>query len=294
MIQASVFFDTYARLLKTWQSGHLNFLKTNTSFSEFDPEFAQICLYSLNAGGKRIRPAITMHAAEMAGISNLDKSIGLATAVELLHTYSLIHDDLPALDDDKLRRSKPTLHIQYNEAKAILAGDALQALAFETLSAVTQQIETLRIFSKAVGGAGLAGGQFLDTSTQASSIEELEQIHNNKTGALFAACITMPFIEQQGSPAEILKIHQWSLELGLLFQIADDILDSTSSSDKLGKTPGKDFDQNKATYIKFYGLDKARTHARQQAEKLSQQAHKLFSAQSFFTFLPHYIVDREN
>jgi len=220
--------------------------------------------YSLFAGGKRIRPAILMAVGRTFGAS--DESLANSSAaVEMIHTYSLIHDDLPAMDDDELRRGRATCHIQFGEATAILAGDVLQTLAFksmaddETLSAETR-VRLVSLLAEASGTpAGMVAGQQLDLDAEGKelSIGEIETIHRQKTGALISAAAVAGAIIANATNNELSAIENYAVKLGLLFQITDDLLDVTQATETLGKTAGKDAAAEKATYPAHYGIERA-------------------------------------
>ncbi|NLI75341.1 MAG: polyprenyl synthetase family protein [Candidatus Riflebacteria bacterium] len=226
--------------------------------------------YSVAAGGKRIRPLLCLMVAEGLGASG-EGLLRAAAAFELLHTYSLIHDDLPALDDDDLRRGKPTCHRAFSEATAILAGDALQALAFDWLAGTAARglpaervLEAVRVFARAVGPAGMVGGQSLDMAGEGRSLTmgELQAIHRGKTGALLAAAVEVGAVLAGAVGEERALLRAWGEQIGLLFQIVDDILDVVGDAAALGKTPGKDVRTGKVTYPSLVGLDEARRLAR--------------------------------
>jgi geranylgeranyl diphosphate synthase type II len=226
--------------------------------------------WSLFAPAKRFRPLLVFAAGETFG-ATADKLVRTACAFELIHTYSLIHDDLPAMDDDDLRRGRPTCHVKFGEAAAILAGDALQALAFqaiaedETLDAPLR-VSLVALLARASGTpAGMVAGQAHDLSAEARSDvkgEELELIHRRKTGALIAAAARAGAQVAGASDSEAEAVTRYALDLGLLFQITDDLLDVTATASDLGKTPGKDARSQKATYPALYGLEAARARAR--------------------------------
>jgi geranylgeranyl pyrophosphate synthase len=227
--------------------------------------------WSLLAPAKRLRPALVFAAGETFGAS-AESLIGTACAFELIHTYSLVHDDLPAMDDDELRRGRPTCHVRFGEATAILAGDALQALAFQTLAEDETLDAVLRVrlvseLARAAGTPeGMVAGQAHDLAAEARADVgggELELIHRRKTGALICAAARAGALIAGASPSELGAINRYALELGLLFQITDDLLDVTASAADLGKTPGKDARANKATYPALYGLEATRARARQ-------------------------------
>ena len=227
--------------------------------------------WSLFAPAKRLRPALVFAAGETFG-ARAESLIMTACAFELIHTYSLVHDDLPAMDDDELRRGRPTCHVRFGEATAILAGDALQALAFKTIAddAALDPALRVRLIAGLAGAAGtpegMVAGQAHDLEAEAREGvggRELELIHRLKTGALILAATCAGAVIAGASPPELEAVGRYALELGLLFQITDDLLDVTASAADLGKTPGKDARARKATYPALYGLEAARHRARQ-------------------------------
>lgn len=225
--------------------------------------------WSLFAPAKRFRPLLVFAAGESFGATS-DRLVRTACAFELIHTYSLIHDDLPAMDDDDLRRGRPTCHVRFGEATAILAGDALQALAFqviaedETLDA-DSRVSLVALLARASGTpAGMVAGQAHDLSAEARAdvtAEELERIHMRKTGALIAASARAGALVAGARESDAEAVTRYALDLGLVFQITDDLLDVTASAADLGKTPGKDARSQKATYPALYGLEAARALA---------------------------------
>jgi geranylgeranyl diphosphate synthase, type II len=231
--------------------------------------------YSLFAGGKRLRPILCLETSSMLAAEPNADIEAIASTLELIHTYSLIHDDLPALDNDDYRRGKPTCHKVFGEAIAILAGDALLTLAFRvlsTLSTTSRAIATALVaeLSDAAGTVdGMIGGQVADL--EAVSIqptpEQLEYIHRSKTAALFRASVLMGAIAEQADPATLARLSKFGQQAGLAFQIADDILDVESSTETLGKTAGKDAAQKKLTYPALYGIERSRQIARQWLEE---------------------------
>jgi len=231
--------------------------------------------WSLFAGGKRMRPAIVFAAGRTFG-APLEQLTATAAAIEMIHTYSLIHDDLPAMDDDELRRGKATCHKQFGEATAILAGDVLQTIAFKAIAediSLSPEIRA-RVISTIAAGAGTPGGmvsgqQFdLDAEGRALRIDEIEQVHRQKTGALIAAAAASGAIIGGASNNELAAIKNYADNLGLLFQITDDLLDVTQATETLGKTAGKDASAQKATYPWLLGIDETRSRA----EKVRQNA----------------------
>ena len=231
--------------------------------------------YSVFNGGKRLRPALCFAAADAIGNSNTNTA-KVAAAVEMIHAYSLIHDDLPAMDNDDLRRGKPTCHIQFDEATAILAGDALQSLAFQQLTELTDissdsKVELLSMLASYSGCSGMAAGQAIDLAAtgQTLDIDQLDTMHRHKTGALIEASVMMGAITAGGaSQAQLSALRDFAHAIGLAFQVQDDILDVESSTEQLGKQQGSDAANNKSTYTSLLGLERARN----QAASLYQQS----------------------
>ncbi len=231
--------------------------------------------WSLFAGGKRFRPALVLATARTLGVDDA-KVIGTAAAVEMIHTYSLIHDDLPSMDDDDLRRGRETCHVKFGEATAILAGDALQALAFQSIAEDRQLIDSVKI--ELISGLGKAAacmviGQHLDLEAEGTelSIADTKTIHSNKTGALISFSARAAAVIAGASAAERNIIETYASKLGLLFQITDDLLDVTQTTEKLGKTAGKDVAAFKATYPSILGIEKAKGFAESiHAESISE------------------------
>src|SRR5688572_21920589 len=219
--------------------------------------------YATLEGGKRVRPLLVFAAGEVAAAAPERLEIAGA-AVELIHAYSLVHDDLPCMDNDVLRRGKPTVHVAYDVATAMLAGDALQAEAFAVLGAssldATRRAALMTTLAQAAGTAGMCGGQAIDLAAvgRALSLPELERMHRMKTGALLAAAVRMGGLAGNVSPPDARALASFGELIGLAFQIVDDVLDVESSSAQLGKTAGKDAQQNKPTYVSVMGLATAR------------------------------------
>jgi len=224
--------------------------------------------YSLFAGGKRIRPALVLAAGEAVGGAREDL-MPLACAVELVHTYSLVHDDLPAMDDDDLRRGKPTSHKVFGEAIAILAGDALLTRAFHLMAEVPEgwdatrvlrRVRAAAILGEACGTTGLIGGQVTDLESEGREVEAaaLERLHRAKTGALLSACVRGGAILGGAGEEELERLSGYASAIGLAFQVVDDVLDATEDAEHLGKTAGKDEAAKKATYVTLHGLERAR------------------------------------
>lgn len=231
--------------------------------------------YSVLAGGKRIRSLLTIAAGKLSKANDSNLLI-LGAAIELIHCYSLIHDDLPAMDNDDLRRGLPTCHKKYNEAVAILAGDALQALAFAVLSDdnfnifADKKLKIINMLANYIGVNGMAGGQNIDLLSGGASLNlaQLQKMHNMKTGCLIKGSILSGYLCGGEFDADIYqKLSLIADKVGLLFQVVDDILDVTSSTEELGKTANKDFLQQKATYVSILGMD----NAQKAADELHQQ-----------------------
>ncbi len=222
--------------------------------------------YSVENGGKRIRPILTLAFCELFS-GDIYKAVNFACAVEILHTYSLIHDDLPCMDDDDLRRGKPACHVKYGEAIALLAGDALLTLAFEIILksdlAPELVVEGALLFSQAAGHGGMIGGQVMDLSNEskAVSLERLIETDNKKTGALISAACHLGCLAAGADEGAFAATADYAKNIGLAFQIIDDILDVTGSSQELGKTVGSDFENDKATYVSIGGLENSKNKA---------------------------------
>jgi len=228
--------------------------------------------YAVLDGGKRLRPLLVLAACEaVTGEANCSEAVlRAACAVELIHAYSLVHDDMPCMDNDVLRRGKPTVHVKFGEAQALLAGDALQALAFELLTpdagmAQDQQASLCRLLARAAGGAGMAGGQAIDLASVGASLSEdqLRAMHRLKTGALLQASVMMGAVFGKVSPSALAALERYGAAIGLAFQVVDDILDVTADSATLGKTPGKDASQHKPTYVSVLGLERSARFAQE-------------------------------
>ena len=234
----------------------------------------QAIRWSLFAGGKRFRPALVFAVGEVFGVSP-DKLVRTAAAVEMIHTYSLIHDDLPSMDNDDLRRGRLTCHKKFDEATAILAGDVLETLAFQAVAeddslSAEMRIRLVTELARSAGTPfGMVAGQQLDLEAegQTVSIDQIEQIHRLKTGALIAACGMAGVIIGNGTGPEVDAIAAYSSKLGLLFQITDDLLDVTQTTEDLGKTARKDIAASKATYPSIFGIDETAAMARRLCEE---------------------------
>ena len=257
--------------------------------------------YGVLDGGKRLRPLLVLAAAQAAQ-GQPEAAMRAAVAVELIHAYSLVHDDMPCMDNDVLRRGKPTVHVKFGEAQAMLAGDAMQALAFEVLTPDEgvepgMQARLCRLLARAAGHTGMAGGQAIDLASVGKPLAEdvLRDMHRRKTGALLQASVQMGAacgtVDRQAWHA----LSEFGATIGLAFQVVDDILDVTQASDVLGKTAGKDQEQNKPTYVQLMGLEPARQYARQ----LRVQAHEALEASGLtdttaLSMLADKVIDRQN
>ncbi len=248
--------------------------------------------YALLGPGKRVRPALVLLACEAEGGAR-ERALPAAAAVEMIHAYSLAHDDLPAMDDDHLRRGRPTLHVRFGEALAILAGDALQTLAFETLARQEDAAlarEQVRILAGASGAEGMVGGQVLDLAAEGTrgSWKVVEEIHRRKTGALLGACLELGAAAAGASSA---SWRPFGRAVGLLFQITDDLLDATAATEALGKTAGKDAHQGKATVVGALGLPEALRRAEALAG-LARERLPAAAASGPLRDLPRFLLER--
>lgn len=257
--------------------------------------------YGVLDGGKRVRPLLVLAAAQAVG-GQREAALRAACAVELIHAYSLVHDDMPCMDNDVLRRGKPTVHVQFGEAQAMLAGDAMQALAFEVLTPDTGvpaalQARLCSLLARAAGHAGMAGGQAIDLASIGLPLDEhaLRDMHHRKTGALLQASVLMGAACGDTAQDQWQALADYGNAIGLAFQVVDDILDVTQASETLGKTAGKDVDNNKPTYVSVLGLAAARRHAadlRDQAQ--AALARSGLTQAAWLALLADKIVDRDN
>jgi len=258
--------------------------------------------YGVLDGGKRLRPLLVMAACE-AVVGDAAAALHAAVAVELIHAYSLIHDDMPCMDNDVLRRGKPTVHVKFGQAQALLAGDAMQALAFEVLTpdqGITPALQARlsALLARAAGHAGMAGGQAIDLASTGRTLDEaaLRDMHRRKTGALLKASVLMGSACGSADAPAQRALADYGAAVGLAFQVVDDILDVTQASETLGKTAGKDLDHNKPTYVSVLGLAAARLYA----EELRRQALAalaaggLGSGARWLAVLADKVVERES
>ncbi len=255
--------------------------------------------YAALASGKRLRPILCIAAAEAVG-GNADQVMPTACALELIHAFSLVHDDLPPMDNDRLRRGQPTVWVQFGEAMAILAGDALFAKAFELIAEQAQYsppervVQTLHLIATAAGVHGMCGGQVEDilSEGQTISLERLQFIHTHKTGALIRASVLAGAILAGATPAQQAVLDAYSRALGLAFQITDDILNETASPEQLGKPVGSDRARKKATYTALLGVEQARQHALQAHRAAQEALQPLGEAANPLRWLVTYAIER--
>jgi farnesyl diphosphate synthase len=258
--------------------------------------------YAVLGGGKRVRPLLACAAGELTGADTRRVDI-VAAAVEMIHAYSLVHDDMPCMDDDVLRRGKPTVHVQYDEATALLVGDALQALAFQIVAETrlcdndAQQLQMITLFAQACGSRGMAGGQAIDLASVGKhlSLPELEFMHIHKTGALIRAAILMgaycgkPLEEKQQT-----ALDRYAKCVGLAFQVVDDVLDAEASTATLGKTAGKDAKDGKPTYVSLMGAAEAKKLADELYTDALDALAPLGASADRLKFMAEYIVKRQH
>ncbi|WP_096087065.1 polyprenyl synthetase family protein [Agaribacterium haliotis] len=265
---------------------------------------ARAMCYSLNAGGKRVRPMLVYASAELClseGLSSLPGSVDTAAAaIEAVHTYSLIHDDLPAMDDDDLRRGQATCHRKFDEATAILAGDALLNLAYEKLAAIDDAklaLALIRSLGNAAGALGMVGGQMLDLEAEGLdsrlTLQQLETIHRNKTGALIISAVQLGALCAGATELQQAALNRYAAKLGLAFQVQDDILDVVSDSATLGKDQGSDLENNKSTYVSLLGLESAQALAATLVDEAKAALEVFAPGARFLVELADYVVQRK-
>lgn len=263
------------------------------------PRLVESILYSVHAGGKRIRPLLLLELLEAFHAPILEAHFQVAAALEMIHTGSLIHDDLPAMDNDDYRRGNLTNHKVYGDGMAILAGDGLLTYAFQlcsenTTASAEQKIKAIQCLATAAGPEGMVGGQAFDLLSEGKHIplEELKVLHSGKTGALFNAAIELGLILSNADQAKYAAYMTYANCLGLLFQITDDILDVTGTIEELGKTPGSDIRQDKSTYVSLLGLDESRNEAHVVAQKAHAALATIEDDTHILSAIIDYLMDR--
>ena len=266
------------------------------------PVIYEAMRYSLLAGGKRLRPILCLATCELVG-GTIEMAMPTACALEMIHTMSLIHDDLPAMDNDDYRRGKLTNHKKYGEDIAILAGDGLLAYAFEYIAVQTQGVNpssVLQVIAKlghAVGATGLVGGQVVDLASEGNpdiSLDTLNYIHTHKTGALLEACVVTGAILGGASEKELAGLSRYAYNIGLAFQIVDDILDITATQEELGKSAGKDLEADKATYPRLLGLDASKAKADELTQSACEEISPYGEASVPLQAIAQLIANRKN
>ncbi|MCF6320057.1 MAG: polyprenyl synthetase family protein [Proteobacteria bacterium] len=275
----------------------MNVLDTNYPQSN---KLVNALSYSLMSGGKRIRPLLSYATAEALGM-DLAQADYVAASIEMIHAYSLIHDDLPAMDNDDLRRGKPTCHVEFDDATAILAGDALQAMAFEVLSHIDADpkivVQLIRLLSLSCGVLGMAGGQSLDLESENKQLDKssLDIIHQLKTGALISASVEMiGLLCTSCSDKSKLALKQYAYDFGMAFQIIDDVLDVIGDEATIGKPIGSDESNNKSTYPSIMGLDDSKKAALSHSQNAVAQLQILSGDSSYLKYLADYLVSRKS
>ena len=274
----------------------VNYLPEETGYQK---NVIEAINYSFKSGGKRLRPLFMKSFYELFGGNGKEIEYFMA-AIEMIHTYSLIHDDLPAMDNDDLRRGMPTSHIKFGEATAILAGDALLNKAFEVVSQYNgnnpqRAIKAMNMLAVSSGTEGMIGGQIVDMESEGKDItlDELKYLHLNKTGAIIRSACTVGALMGGASDGEIKAVDEFAQNLGVAFQIQDDILDVTGDEKELGKPIGSDAEENKNTYVKLVGLEKSKELAKEYSEKAKKSLEMFGEKAEFLVNLTDYLIDRK-
>lgn len=287
------FFKKYNEK-KTIAENYIGNIFKNEAFPQ--KNLLEIMEYAVLNGGKRIRPVLMMASYEIFS-HNIDKVLPYATALELIHSYSLVHDDLPAMDNDSLRRGKPTCHIKFSHFGAILAGDALLNLAFEIMAESMEDIngiKAMRIISKASGAKGMCAGQMTDMEGSMTTFSQMETMCSQKTGALLWAAVMAGAVLGGASTEDLEKLEEYSKLLGLIFQIKDDILDVTSTDEIMGKNVKSDEKNQKITFVSRYGLEKATEITEEYKNKAILILKDINGDTSFLQELTEYMAERTN
>ena len=268
--------------------------QANTCFEE-DSEVGKAACYSLFSGGKRARAVLCLAVCDMLG-GDLQTAADYAAAIEMLHCYSLIHDDLPCMDDDDMRRGKPSCHKAFGEATALLAGDALLTAAFEVLcNAPNASVEAVSVLSGAAGARGMIYGQELDLRFEQvrADARQLEQIHANKTGKLIKAAVLLGAVAASASKEQKNALEYYAAQVGMVFQIVDDILDVVSTSEELGKPVGSDRENGKSTFVTLYGLEESRRMAQEKTKNACDALELFGESASFLRTLALSLAERK-
>lgn len=293
-MELSTYISAKRKLIEDYLE-HL--LKNNTEI----PVISEAMRYSVFAGGKRLRPVLALMACELFE-GNTEDVLPFACSIEMIHTYSLIHDDLPAMDNDDFRRGKPTSHKVYGDGFAVLAGDALLNYAFEVIIGEIKKnpkiefIKAAEVICRASGTQGMIGGQCIDLfyENRSIDIETLKSMHERKTGALIAASLSAGAIIAGACEENIRNIYEFGKLIGLAFQIADDILDIEGNVDRLGKQTGKDMSKHKSNFISFYGVDKSKKIASEIIENAKKMLDIYGKKGYYLRELANYIISRDN
>ncbi len=305
-VAASKSFDFQAWLSNRVQQVEVMLDQTLPAADVVPGRLHEAMRYGVLGGGKRVRAALVYAAGEVSLQSAAPaaaQQIALdhaAAAVELVHAYSLVHDDLPCMDDDTLRRGRPTVHVQFDEATAMLAGDALQPLAFEALGAMpiapALVVQAIQLLAAAIGSQGMVGGQAIDCGSVGQALEqaELQQMHRMKTGALLEASVLLGGVVAGASSSTREGLRKYASAIGLAFQVADDILDVTADTTTLGKTAGKDALENKPTYVSTLGLDGSRQLLQELRDDARAALLPLGPSAASLAHLADYIVGRDH
>ena len=286
---------------ETYRTAVESYLETLFAGSPDWRDLYESMRYSLLAGGKRIRPVLTLEFARLAGLADWKTALPMACALELVHTYSLIHDDLPCMDNDDLRRGRPSCHKAFSEATAMLAGDVLLTEAFETVANAPADasvcVQAARALGAGAGSRGMVYGQELDLKYEAlaATEDQLRLIHRNKTGALINAAIQMGAAAAKADEAQCRALEQYAYGLGLVFQIVDDVLDVTSTPEQLGKPIGSDSENGKTTFVTLYGAEGAMKLAHDLNQETCTELHRNFGEKAaFLEQLAQQLLVRKN
>lgn len=290
--------EYHARFTKWVQETEQRLEKLCDEYLPDTARIGQAARYSLLGGGKRIRAVLTLAACDLCG-KPAEGALDYACALEMLHCYSLIHDDMPCMDNDDFRRGRPSCHKQYDESTALLAADALVTAAFEVIAHAAQpaesRVEAAAVLSKAGGARGMLYGQELDKKyeSQVASEKQLLELHAHKTGALIIAAVELGCIAAGADDFTRGALRQYAAELGLVFQIVDDVLDVTSTTEELGKPVGSDAENDKTTFVSLYGLDGARCLAQTHNEAALTSLQKLGTPAEFLRLLAEELLQRK-